>query len=295
LYQPTYAFAGQATGTLSKGDMLIDYYAVTTGSYSTVKRGMTLMVGTTPGGWDKGTVRIRTAGSVYLTVAENSHINWAVGDYLTVLNFYEINAVYPRITSTGTTTYWYKDYDVEYAGQNSTLGSFICMGSHYAGFTENNVYYTASGTTNLIGETLTYYWNFEGGNPTGSNAHTPGNVAYATPGQYSTTLIVSGTSAWNVDRSVRHMSIYDRPENGTNVPILNWELQDLSGSRDQGGYTANIRIRQLIPDTVLRDGSLVVIFADDWYGDTATRQSIGGNALNRQTIVFVGYVFKGNS
>ena len=92
---------------------------------------------------------------------------------------------------------------------------------------------------NLKGETLSYHWLFEGGNPTGSSDQAPGNVAYATPGHYTTELIVSGTSVGAVDNSYRHISIYDRPEAGTNVPILNWELQSLSGSRDQGGYTTD--------------------------------------------------------
>ena len=296
IYQPTYAMACQLSGTATKGMMEISYDGVTTGSYTRINSGMTVWVGTTPGGFDKGTVRVRSATASKLTVAENSHINWADNDYLTVTNFYEINAVYPRIIqdpADDETTLWYKDYDVVYNGQNSALGSFICMGSHYAGFKDDAVYYSASGTLNLKSETLSYHWLFEGGTPTGSSSMTPGNVTYAMPGHYTTQLIVSGTSAGAVDKSYRHISIYERPEAGTKVPILNWELQNLSGSRDQAGYTADIRIFQNIPESLLREGSMIVIFADDWYGDLVTKQSIGGNTLGRSKIVFVGYVMKG--
>ena len=41
----------------------------------------------------------------------------------------------------------------------------------------------------------------------------------------------------------------------------------------------------------VKDGALVVIFADDYYG--ATKQSIG-NVPNRGSIVFVGYIIDGS-
>ncbi|RMD65283.1 hypothetical protein D6833_03175, partial [Candidatus Parcubacteria bacterium] len=56
------------------------------------------------------------------------------------------------------------------------------------------------------------------------------------------------------------------------------------------GYRARIRIYGQLPDII--DGSLVVIWADDWYG--STKQSIGGNATGRQSIVFTGYVLDGS-
>jgi hypothetical protein len=49
----------------------------------------------------------------------------------------EINPVYQRIIqdpSDPMQTLWYKYSDVAYSNQNSVLGSFICMGGHYAGF-----------------------------------------------------------------------------------------------------------------------------------------------------------------
>jgi hypothetical protein len=134
-----------------------------------------------------------------------------------------------------------------------------------------------------------HHWFFEGATVTGSTSHTPGNRTYNTPGHYTTHLIVSGTSTWN--QSFRHVSIYDRPDAGTNTPILSWELVNLNGSKDQGGYKASIRIHETIPETTLRDGSLVVIFSDNWYG--TTEQSIGGNVLDRQDVFFVGYVLDG--
>ena len=243
-------------------------------------------------------MRARFADATTITVAENSDINWQDDLYLSVLRFWEINAVYPRMyvpdPSDPTQQIWYKDYDTVYTNQNSTLGTFICMGSHYAGFMDTatgtcGVYYSASGSYNLNNEAISYFWSFEGGTPSTSNLKTPGIVQYGTPGHYTTQLLVSGTTAGG-DASYRHISIYNRPDEGTNVPILNWELLSLDGTRDSGGYQGRIKIRENIEDVV--DGALIVIFADDTYG--TTKQSIGGNSSNRQTIFFVGYILDGS-
>jgi hypothetical protein len=159
---------------------------------------------------------------------------------------------------------------------------------------EVQVYYSASGTYNLKGQGISYEWFFEGGDPTGSYDRTPGYVGYSVSGHYTTCLIVTVTGTSIFDTSYRHISIYDRPEDGSNNPILNWEMSDLSGARDQGGYTSTIKIRQNVPEGIIRENALVVIFADDWYGNSASQQHIGGSSQGRESIVFVGYILDGS-
>lgn len=296
VYQPKTIFACRFDDAdPSQGQQYLPYDGVTEGAYTAVKYDMMMFVGTTLGGQEKGRIRVRWASSGHIRVAENS-IQWADDDYLTIVDFYEVVSKYPRIIqdpADATKTIWYKDYDVAYSNQNEVGGVLICMGSHYAGFAGDDVYYTASGTyhTELGTTGSLYYWFFEGGTPSGSTALTPGNVNYANPGHYTTQLSVSGTNG-SYDVSYRHVSIYDRPNEGTNVPILSWELAKIQGSRGAGGYRTTIRIRQEAPLEEIRDGSLVIIFADDWYGDE--KVSFGGNQEGRETIVFVGYIVNGS-
>ena len=288
LYKPTPIFSCRINNAgAAKGDRVVTYDNAS-GTYTNIEYGMVAIVGTTHGGEDKGRIRVRSATSSELTLAENSHINWANDDYVMVLNFFEIMAVYPRITDPAGdgNTVWYKDYDIPYTGQNDRLGCFVNMGSHYAGFVNEPVYYTAAGTYDMLGAALTYCWKFTG-TVTAYTGITPGYVTYTTPGHYTTALIVSG-SLGGVDTSYRHVSIYNRPGQGSNVPILKWEMNGLSGSRTEGGYSTRVKIFEDVPRGTIRDGTLAVIFADDWYGDT--KQSIGGNATNRSSIVFVGYI-----
>lgn len=304
IYKPTVALACQLNNALAGPEWrIIDYNNVTSGSASNVLPGMTMYIGTTPGAKDIGKIRVKSIDGVNskIYVAENSDIEWADDLYLTVICFWEITAVYPRMDlpdpSDPTNVVWYKDYDVAYTDQNSKLGGFICMGSHYAGFIDPlsgvcNVYYSASGSFTFEPTWVNHScsWLFEGGTPTGSTANTPGYVSYNAPGHYTTKMTMTNNVTGAQDVSYRHISIYERPEVGTNNPILNWELVSLDGSRDTGGYVGRIKIREDTDDVV--DGALVVIFADDSYN--GTKQSIGGNAPNRQSIFFVGYILDGS-
>lgn len=296
IYQPPTRLAARVNDSgIAKGDYLITYDSLSVGSHSLVASGMTLWVGSAAGLDDYGHVRVRSATSTVLTVAENDHIDWADNLYLTVVAFFEINAVYPRIIQDPAdelNVIFYKDYDIAYTNQNTVLGSFVCMGPHHAGFLDGGVeqvYYSASGTSNFKGDALTYSWFFQGATVTGSSSQNPGYINYTSPGHYTTRLTVSNASGGE-DVSYRHISIYDRPENGTNVPILSWEFGQLSGSRMNGGYVGRVKIRQSVSNTLIKEGSLVVIFSDDRYGGTV--QSIGGNAENRSTIKFVGYILE---
>ena len=301
IYTPNTVLACRVNDAgILKGARTITYDSITDGSYLLVESAMVMYVGTSLGANDKGRIRVKSITNTEIVVAENSHIEWEDNLYLTIVNFYEITAIYPRIIQNPTDptkVIFYKDYDIAYTNQNTILGSFINMGTHYAGFVdsatgEEDVYYSASGThyVGASGTTLSYHWWFQGGDPTGSHAHTPGYITYDTPGHYTTRLIVSGSNGAG-DSSYRHVSIYDKPGEGSNVPILSWQLNSLNGDRSNGGYVAQITIREDIPEETIRDGSLVVIFAEDWYG--TTKQSIGGNALNRASIVFAGYIVDG--
>jgi hypothetical protein len=291
VYQPKTRWASMTSGSaLTIGSTAIGYDTVITGSYANVNSGMTVYVGSTVGGKDKGRIHVKSITSGVLTVPSNSHIEWANNLYLTAVDFYEIWPVFPAMVRSGENVIFYKDTDISYSNQNKVYGSLINMGSHYAGFIENStgtVYYTATGTIQVGGYDQSYSWLFEGGNPTGSTAHTPGYVNYTTPGHYTTSLTVtsSGTST-----SYRHVSIYDRPGNGTNIPTTKWELGNFEGSRDEGGY--NIEITMYQDTSSVCDGALIVLFADDIY--ETTTQSIGGEQENRQKIVFVGYIKDGS-
>lgn len=287
IYQPATVFKARVMNVSGTwGDTTIIYTGTSYGFWSGITPNQTMLVGSTDGGREHGRIRVKGATGTSIKVAENDDVNFVNGAYLTVIDYHELFPVYAMIgnqlDSSGDIII-YPDGDTKYVNQGLNLGSLINMGSHYAGFSENPVFYSASGTVHVKGEAISsYLWKFGGGNPATSTSQTPGNVSYATPGHYTTELIVTSASG-TVDRSYRQVSIYNH---STVKPIESWGITNLQGSREEGGYTASLWIRENV--NYLVDGALVVIFSDDSYG--STDGSIGGNGIGRNKILFAGYV-----
>jgi hypothetical protein len=295
IFQPRTVLQCQINdASISKGARTINYDTVSLGNFSAVEAGMTLLVGSTAGARDIGKIRIRSATASSFLVAENSDINWANRLFLTVLRYWEIWPIYPRIIpdpNKDTDVIFYKDYDIPYSNQNSIGGTFVNMLSHRAAYLQTGsvaLWYCSSGTYNLLGNVLNYNWSFEGGTPSGSSLANPGYVSYSAPGHYVTRLIVSGTSG-EIDTSYRYVSIYNTPDVSSvgNTP-LKWQINNLSGSRGEAGYRAQITVWENI---TINEGDVVVLFSNDWYG--SANKSIGGNDENNSSIFFVGHIRDG--
>ena len=289
IYQPRPVFTARVTGSVANGARTIPFSNIATGSVSAIEPNMTLLVGTTNGGRELGKIRIVSGTSSSVIVAENNYIDWPSAQYITALRHWELWPVFPRIINDPNNSedvIFYKDYDIPYGNQNSILGTFPCAGPNRACFVGESLYYSATGTYNLLGNSLTYDWAFEGGSVTGSTSAVPGNVTYNTPGHYVTRLRVTASNG-AVDTTYRTVSVYNNPKNSTtNIPKTNWTLDSLSGSRAEGGYLFSFTITEA--DIVLNDGDVVVLFADDYYGNTNT--SLGGNYPNSSKVFITGHV-----
>jgi hypothetical protein len=222
------------------------------------------------------------------TLAENYDIPWQYGLYLTAINYIDLNPIYPVTSGSSITDiqFW-KDYDVVYTNQNSVLGSFPIAGGHQAAFISGSsasIYWSASGTSNVKGDSMTYAWVFEGGSPGTYSGIVPGYVNYSTPGHYKTTLTVTG-SGGSVDVTYRFVSIYPRAASGDAIPpFQRWSTSSIQGSRSEAGYSVAIKVYDQIDK--IYDGALVILFTDQTsYGNTKTTV---GNPIK-----FVGYIQKG--
>lgn len=285
IFEPRIIFQAQinSTGTF-RGMREIPYDTVSLGSYTSIEPNFTAWIGSTPGTKDIGTIRIRSASASQLVVSENSNIDWQNDLYLTVFRYVELWPVYPRIIqdpSEPEDTVWYKDYDIAYTNQNSILGTFINMGPHRAAYRDPasglaQLYYSSTGSYNLLGNSLSYSWFFEGATITGSTVADPGWITYNQAGFFTTRLIISGSSG-SVDTAYRYISI-DPPE-------YRWQLMTLGGSRSEGGHIASIKVFSIIP---LQEHAVVVLHRKSFYGNTQV--NLGGNFPNTGDIFFVGYI-----
>lgn len=291
IFQPTAIFKAQVNNASAGiGDRVITFDNVTLGVYTYIMQDMTMWVGSTPGGMELGKIRVRSATSTTITVSENNDIPWTDNAYLTVFEYWELWPVYPRIIkdpNNDENVIFYKDYDIPYTNQNDILGTYVNAGPHRAVMLDPasgqaQVYYSSTGSYNLLGVSLNYNWFFEGATVTGSSSADPGYITYNTPGHYVTRLIISGSNGC-IDTTYRYVSVYDQ----AHPPIQRWQLEDLQGSRDEGGYTASLKVFEIIP---IQEHAVVVLFGDNYYGNT--KANLGGNYPNGGDTFFVGYIDK---
>jgi len=262
----------------AKGDVLITFDNVTAGGFGNVDYGQTLYVGSKLGARNYGRVRVRFATSTQLTVARNDHIKWADNLHLTTKRFHEPWSVFHKIVlDEQLNPIFYQDDDVLYGGENTDMPPIVCMGPSRALFVGESVDWTSSGSYGPSGATITAWsWSFDSGAsiPSSSAAH-PGLVSYNTPGHY-TTKLVETDSVGKQAIGYRHVIVLD--PNAT-TKIRKWGIASMEGSRETGGWRAKLWLREPYD---LVEGSLVIVFADDWYGPV--KQSIPHQYL------LVGYI-----
>jgi hypothetical protein len=288
-----------SANTKSTVDLSVTYLS---GAPADIKADMTAYLGSTEGGQEHGRIRVRSGSAGEIKVSENS-INWQADWYITVVEYYEPWSVFPRIVLDGNNVpIFYKDYDVLYTDQNQYLDPLVHMGPNHAGFLATgsySIYYSSSGSFDPTPDSpsitgSSYVWSFgETGfvDPTGTTAQNPGLVTYHSGGFYTTDLEITVAQGQSFTGH-RHIMIYDRPGEGPQRPYVEWGLDSLDGSRSDGGYQARIWLREEAGFAKVKDGSLVVVFSDDWQG--SVEGAIGGNAENRDSILFVGYIDTGS-
>lgn len=283
IYKPPTVFACRVNDTtIQKTALSITYDTVSSGAYIDVRAGMTMYVGTAGGKADIGRVRVKSATATVLSVAENG-LDWADNLYLTVVNFYELWPKSSLDVQNGTNIIHYIDYDVPYTNQNQFMGSFLCIGPPGICEAGESIYWGSTGTIQTEGMALNYSWLFGGGTPSTGTVSDPGLIQYNTPGYYMTEVTTMITGTGQGDTTYRPVIVVG----GSVQPYTDWGFDSIDGSRDEGGWTAKIWLREENMPEVM-DGSLCIIYQDSYYG--STRQNIGGNSPNRQKILFIGYI-----
>jgi hypothetical protein len=253
------------------------------GTLSDVKPGMTLYVGSSAGAFDLGMCRIRKApiaGTFY--VGLTSEITWADNCYLTVVDDFDLWAKHATINSSALAM----DVDVTYSNQHTAFSPVPVLGSHAVAWLDEasvDVDFDA-GDSWVIGSTISGYAWFAPGSSasSGMTSATP-TITYDTPGCYRVLCTVTAANG-KTTTGVRHVFVYDRTDN---QPSTVFQLSQCVGDYDTGGWMFDMSMQAEASLSEIRDRSLVVLFAEDWYG--STQQSIGP-IENRENIVCVGRV-----
>lgn len=279
---PATVFAARINDpAITVGANTIPFDSVTTGAWGDIVAGMTLYVGTAPGGYNVARIRVRSATSAHIVVAQNADVAWADNLYLTVKRQWLPWAVRPFINDSGVT---FKDFDIAWAGQTTDWPPVAMMGDpacHFfdddprAWFDGSESYPVAPGAT-IVG----WLWDF--GDGTTSTAMVPGWHTYPAAGDYYPSLtVLDSNGETHTRRGIAALPLR------ADVYTAKFEAQSFEGTID-GGWDGGFAVRD--PDASLShfpEWAAVFLFGVDWYGQTA---GSAGYPKGRENVRFFGYI-----
>jgi len=261
----------------------ITYDTVTVGSYTQVYRGMTVLLGTTPGGDDLGRQRIRKSPtSTLLRVGRSSRgngdgqLNPQDNAYITVLWDHRVWAKIPYIDPDGEV---FKDSDVPpddsnnyglyphpvanasagFAGTIDPITGLVTVD-----FDATNSFQFDSGAPTNISPVTDVLWTISDGTITVGSTTSLEMTATFSAGFRYVYLTVTGDNGMTHQKAI---PVYARdPASDTSI-----KFQVSGHSIKPDGQTVTVRILQDIPRATYPDGTLAMIWDDDLQTQFALR------------------------
>lgn len=282
---PPTVFSCQVNQSFSTTDFIVevDYDSVSFGSFEDVLPGMTCYVGSSPGSWDLGIVRIRKSPTESrLYVGEHADVFWGNDVFLTVVDEMFFWAKFPRTFSTGEIR---MDWDVEYGSQHSICAPVPVLGSDVVRIwdgTPLEIHFDGSNSWSPSSGSLEFLWSCSGVTIDDPTSATP-VFTVSSPGRYRVQCIVSrGTADWV---GYRYMYIYPKSQ----FFALPYVVSDSpEGDRESGGYKWSLQVSGSIQTvSKYREGMKAFLVAEDWYG--STKISLGPQQ-DRENIVVQGWI-----
>lgn len=271
----------------------------------TLLDGMTVLIGSTLGEWDKAVVRLRGdqnvgPGTTTLDIATSSDIRGVVkdNDWIVVLDEFRLWQRYGRIVVDGGNVTWYKDYDIlwddigaaDVTRRLASLPPVPIMGPHAVKFLDppevnSQFWFDWQDSYAVAPGQATTSWDSWGeqdfaGNQWNSNAETPG---------WQDFLGISGLRGFRVRlevddgngnavtlpyrRGIRYVFTLRRPgqsqpgDPANAEPLTSFRLNSpVSGSFAQGYWRVSITVfEDEASKYTIMPGALIILFTDDWY------------------------------
>ena len=286
---PAIRGTAQVSGNYSQGATTI----TVTGSTIPAGTGQdfTVLFGTSAGDDSLGYARFRNLTGATLKISPHNAV-LSNGNWVTVLNEIYPSTILPRVTFGGVV---YEDKTDTWVSVNASYIPLVNMGPPACAFVDPTSgppavasipFYSTS--VGVHGATITNWdWQFYGGSPSSSSLEgssgSPILVDFPV-GQYWVSLKVTDSHGIT-NMGWRQVFVFDKVNN---KPYEQLEVSSFEGDASQGGWTVHLKVWSSADETAFPRGAMVVLFAEDKYGDT--EKSIGGDYVGRENIVFVGYV-----
>ncbi|MDQ3004339.1 MAG: hypothetical protein M3R47_03005 [Chloroflexota bacterium] len=282
IYVPATVYTALVNQTFSTADKILQVtYDTGSGTLADVKADMTMLIGSTAGGHDRGIVRIRkTPTSTIFHIGENSDVVWADNLFLTVIADFDL---WPKhLALSGSTPLM--DGDVAYSNQHSSFDPVPMMGSHrVVKLTGATVATAWDGAASWVYDSTisAYAWAAATASATSGMATATPTITFNAVGWHVVYLTVTAANG-KTFQGARYVYVW----NDANRPA-SAEVGTCSADFDSGGWSFSVTFFDNVSLAQVRERALVILFAEDYYGTTA--QSIGP-LVGCENIIAIGRI-----
>lgn len=312
VHSPAVVFAAQvnAPGGVDYPVSFIAYNNVTTGDYTDISPGMTLLLGTTPGADNLGRQRIREvngAGATTISVwvgrsSQGSHdgeLTVTDDAYITVLDDRRVWAKIPFIDSSGAI---FKDSNLEVEWRTTTPPPVANCGAGFAGTIDSTgkIYVLFNGQSSFAvadGATITdYLWDIGDGTLLPGSSLTDDFISASFPAGFRyVSLTVTDSEGHS---HTAYCPVYARdPDNDTSFDEFVMESHRITAQ----GQNVSVRITADMPRATYPDGTFVMIWEREptgtadrdhmliqgWIDTEPTSMAAGRTGLLRDTTLTI--------
>jgi hypothetical protein len=262
VFKPATIYTGRVNGTPASYDKLASVeYDGGSGTLANVKNGMTIRFGSAAGLRDRGEERVRKAPDAdTFNFGETSALALLDNDFITIVDDFQLRAKHIRISGGAALV----DYDVTYSNQHTAFDPVPVMGSHRIAWLEGaTVAITIPQIADswVIGSTISSRSTTCAGATVTNGTTTNPTITFNAPGRYVIYTTVTAANGKSFT-GVRYAYVHD----STDMPYADFELLDLSGSYEDGGFSARIRLFTDAADvSTFEEGALCILHSVDYY------------------------------
>lgn len=278
-------------GTLSRGEIAITVDNGT-GDASLLRAGMTVKIVNSYGQFETGLVSASLSGSSpaisgTLNVDPNN-ILWDDNAVITVEDMHDPRSIPPEFdASTGIS----KKRSTVFSGQTAKPGPLLRMGGHKAGFLESGQItfdLDAAGLPVAPGASIvSYLWSCPAGGTIADPNAASTTITYNSAGGrwvYCTATDSNGKT----QTGARHHWAHDPDPESSDYPYVDFADPQIPLTFGGGG-SISLNATGVTDFTAFRDGALVMIWREAWFGSTAGPISL---ITGQENVNFLGYVVK---
>src|SRR3972149_3914992 len=281
---PNTIYTARLASLPSSNDQVYEIsYNTGSGTLGNVKAGMLLYVGTSAGVYNLGMCRIRVApDGTKIYIGETSEISWQSNCYLTIVDDFDLHPRHIHVDEDGGLL---MDVNIAYSDQHESFAPVPVLGPDAVLWLEGasvSVDFPASDSWVFDSTISAYAWTAPGSSASSGMSTATPTITYNAAGNYRVYCTVTAANG-KTTIGVRNVFVFD----DDNPPATVFQLANCEGSVDSGGWMFDVTMQAEATLSEIRERTLVVLFAKDYYENT--EQSIGP-IEGRENVIVVGRV-----